>query len=296
MEKIKTMLEGVGLKINEIVLLAQGHDSKVFLCDNLYIVKVPKRESVMHSQALEFLLYDFLSDFDLSCEIPRALCKNTDFNVMTYIKGEHLTYDTYHLLSEKEQDHLAYEEAQFLMRLHAIEVDGLDALFASVMQNKRLEYINDRDQLVEILKSKNYFTPFIQEIVNQVYTGLLNMDFLYEYTPCIVHNDFSADNMVFRNNGLVGVIDFGDFVIGDPDNDFLCLLDRSEDDFGKEFGRKVLRYYGHKNPDLAEKKANIHDSYWPIQQILLGGSRKDNWLMDKGLRELPEINIHDFIC
>lgn len=55
-----------------------------------------------------------------------------------------------------------------------------------------------------------------------------------------LHNDFSAGNLIFRSNRLYGVIDFGDSVIGDPDNDFLYLLDSSKDDFGKESGRKVL--------------------------------------------------------
>jgi len=53
---------------------------------------------------------------------------------------------------------------------------------------------------------------------------------------------------------VYGVIDFGDVIVGDPDNDFLCLLDCSMDDFGKDFGRKVLRHYGHRNPQLAEEK------------------------------------------
>lgn len=75
--------------------------------------------------------------------------------------------------------------------------------------------------------------------------------------------------MIFKNNRLLGVIDFGDFVVGDSDNDFLCLLDNSNDDFGKEFGRKVLKYYGHKNPELAKRKADLNDLYWPCQQIIL---------------------------
>ena len=95
--------------------------------------------------------------------------------------------------------------------------------------------------------------------------------------------------MVFRGVRLVGVIDFGDFVIGDPDNDFLCLLDSSEDDFGKEFGRKVLTYYGHKTPLLAERKAGIQDAYWPIQQILYGYERQDAQLLHSGICHLPKL-------
>lgn len=79
--------------------------------------------------------------------------------------------------------------------------------------------------------------------------------------------------------------------IGDPDNDFLYLLDCSTDDFGKEFGRKVLYYYGHKAPEIAEKKAEINDAYWTIQQILLGDKRQDRRLLAKGIDELSDLDI-----
>ena len=121
-----------------------------------------------------------------------------------------------------------------------------------------------------------------------LYENILNNAVLFKYTPCLVHNDFSANNMIFRNNRLFGVIDFGDFNVGDPDNDFLCLLDCSTDDFGKEFGRKVLKYYQHKAPEVAERKAELNDVYWLIDQIIYGYERKD--------REMSVSYTHLRIC
>ncbi len=91
------------------------------------------------------------------------------------------------------------------------------------------------------------------------------------------------------------MVDFGDFVVGDPDNDFLCILDCSEDDFGKEFGRKVLKHYGHAQPGAAERKAELNDAYWPLQQIVLGSHRRDTGLMQRGYHQLLSVDPNAFL-
>lgn len=280
--------------IKEIRYLASGDDSDTFLCDNRYVVKVPKRESVRQIQKREFQLYAFLCKQKLSFQTPRVIYQGDHYNIMTFIPGHRLTYRDYHTLSGKEQDALARDEALFLRELHRIPVDKTEPFFLSAQQNKKAQYQTDYEKVIRILIENKRMNRDLQKKMDNMYAHIFQMDFLFHYRACITHNDFSADNMVFQNNRLFGVIDFGDFVIGDPDNDFLCLLDSSTDDFGKEFGRKVLYHYGHNAPELAEKKAEINDAYWPIQQILLGNERKEAWLTAKGIQELTELDISVF--
>lgn len=247
------------IKIDELRYLSSGDDSDTFLCNEQYVVKVPKRDSVRIAQKREFELYRFLENCNLSYQTPSVVFQSDQFNIMTYIKGEHLTYEQYHKLSEKEKDALAYDEATFL---------------------------KEKELLIRILKKEQLLTADILEHIEFIYSNILSNDALFEYTPCLVHNDFSAGNMIFRNNRLYGVIDFGDYIVGDPDNDFLCLLDNSTDDFGKDFGRRVLRYYQHKNPELAERKAEINDAHWAIDQIIYGYEREDRKMLLKGVSEL----------
>lgn len=47
---------------------------------------------------------------------------------MTYLKGEHITYEQYDKLSEKEKEVLAFDKAAFLIELHSIEMDCLELL------------------------------------------------------------------------------------------------------------------------------------------------------------------------
>lgn len=133
------------------------------------------------------------------------------------------------------------------------------------------------------------------KLIDEIYEALLSKNYLYDCSCSLTHNDFSSDNMIFRNKRLAGVIDFGDFVVGDPDNDFLCLLDISNDDFGKDFGRRVLKYYGHKYPDVAERKAELNDLYYPCQQIIYGFKRKNRIQLLRGFNSLKSIDTNKFI-
>jgi len=278
------------LKVNSLHRIGAGDDSEVYLCNDEYIIKVPKREEVKRAQEKEVMLYDFLSNFNLPFETPKPILNDENFKMITYIKGQHLSYDDYQCLSEEEKDLLAIDEANFLKALHAIRIDSWNPLFKDRVQDKKQEYLKDKEKLTNILREMNLLNDKVKELISSIYSKLFSCDFLFNYLPCLVHNDFSSRNMVFNNNRLVGVIDFGDFLIGDPDNDFLCLLDSSTDDFGKEFGRKVLKFYGHPQPLLAEKKAEINDSYWPIQQIILGYERNDSEMLKMGIQELLGLN------
>lgn len=268
--------------------LASGDDSDTFLCDDTYIVKVPKHETARKNQVREFQLYSYLSKQSLSFQTPRTICQGYHYNIMSYIEGHTLTYEKYQTLSEKEKDALAYDEAVFLKELHSVQVDCNEPFYKDSVQNKKEQFESDQRTLLSILKKEGWLTHQRQDAIDGFYANILEKKFLFDYVPCLIHNDFSSDNMVFRNNRLYGVIDFGDFAIGDPDNDFLCILDCSTDDFGKEFGRRVLSFYGHKTPELAERKAEINDAYWPIQQILLGNDRNDRRLMLSGYRCLEQ--------
>lgn len=283
------------IKIDELRYLSSGDDSDTFLCNEQYVVKVPKRDAVRIVQKREFELYRFLENCNLSYQTPTVLYQSTRFNVMAYIRGEHITYEQYHKLSEKEKDAIAYDEATFLKELHSIEIDCSAALFSEVLENKKDKYLKDKKMLISILEKEQLLTADVLEHIEAIYANILSNAVLYEYTPSLVHNDFSASNLIFRDKRLLGVIDFGDFCVGDPDNDFLCLLDCSTDDFGKDFGRRVLKYYQHKNPDVAERKAELNDAYWAIDQIIYGYERNDRKMLTKGVSELLQTQAEKFL-
>lgn len=294
-DEICAIMSKTGVSAGDIQYLASGDDSDTFLCDQMYVAKIPKYREVEIRQEKEFSLYEFLAQQNLSFCTPKVIYKSRRLNIMTFLSGTAISYDDYLKLSPIEKENLAMDEAKFLRELHRIEIDTSNPLFYSSVEDKYQRYLQDYSDLSGILKDSNALSAPLQRKIDLIYSNLFSNKEMFQYEYCLVHNDFSSENMIFRNNRLYGVIDFGDYVAGDPDNDFLCILDNSKDDFGKDFGRRVLYYYGHASPEKAERKAEINDNYWPIQQILFGNSRKDAALFQKGLYNLSFTDPNAFI-
>ena len=284
-----------GLPVQKIKYLASGDDSDVLLCDKKWVVKLPKRQEVKAALQREFALYTFLCQQPLPFRIPQPVYICDDFSVLTFLDGTHLSYRNYQRLCESEKEALAYDEAQFLRALHGVLVDVGVPPLCDAAEDKRQRLKREQTEICGILDNAGLLSNVLREKIAAIYMNLFSSQTLFQYTPCLVHNDFSADNLIFRNDRLYGVMDFGDFIIGDPDNDFYCILDSSRDDFGKDFGRKVLRHYAHPAPEIAERKAEIHESYWPLEQILLGSRRRNAAYIRQGLRKLRRLDPTAFV-
>ena len=65
--------------------------------------------------------------------------------------------------------------------------------------------------------------------------------------------------------------------------DFLCVLECFIDSgmCKDDFDRRVLKYYQHKNPTVVERKAELNDAYWTIDQIIYGHERGDRNVLVK---------------
>lgn len=289
------ILEQAGLAGKRIKRLPSGDDSDPYLCAGRYVLKLPRRASVVDSQRREFELYRFLERETLPCEIPKAVRRGENYILITHLGGEALSPRDYSRLSEQEKDRLARDEARFLRALHAVQTPAELPLFSAVRQDKKTDFSGDRQALIRILVSKGLLTPKINGTIEEIHQRILNSSLLLCYSSCLIHNDFSRSNLVFRDKRLYGVIDFGDFRISDPDNDFLCLLDGSSDDFGVEFGRRVLKFYDHPDPNAVLRKAAFYNAYWPIQQILLGTERNDTKMARRGLTTLFHMDLDDFL-
>jgi len=191
------------IKVDSVKFLGSGNHSEAFLINDEIVVKLPKFKKA--------------SD-----------CLETEIRVLQGLNN----------LSNK----LNLEIPNILFKGEFIEKGHKFNYFASkFVSGKRLSKKEFTALLDEILdKNAEIIAKFLFILHNQRHILKIKRKDL-----CLLHGDFSLNHLRFNDNGIVcGVIDFGDGKIGKSNSDFIYLLDDEDDEeFGKDFGLKVLVKY-----------------------------------------------------
>ncbi len=280
LKAIKYILEHslTGFKVDKIKIIGNGNDSFAYEVNDSIIFKFPKHERANSNLIKEARILKFLEG-KLAVPIPQVLYMCASNNLSDYyfvglskIKGVSLNKKLYDGLSDIEKDELARQMAKFLKELH-------NQIFTEykedIMEKFKKDYLRLKDLIYDRLDSSS------REKIDIMYSKLFsNQDFLNQRNG-LIHNDFSCDNILFdlESRKISGVIDFGDSCVSDIDNDFYCLLEETDEELGREFGLKVLEYYGYKDINKILRKSDFHEFYWMIEEILYGYEYKNQeWI------------------
>ena len=272
------------LTVNDISVLGQGLDSIAYLVDHEYIFKQSQHDGARLRSKKEMQVLNHLKG-KITLQIPDIEYYSEEYGVCGYkeIKGDKLTPDIYKNMSNDEKDRLAQDIAIFLKEMHSVPLPDIDGLKLHIID----DYKNDYDTLRKTIYNK--IPDISKAYLDDLYKRILNDERISRYAKALCHNDLSCNHIMIQNNKAVGIIDFGDIAITDRDKDFVYLLEDSYQEIGREFGIKVLEYYGHPNKDTAILKADLNDEYYPIEQIIGGQAIKSDDMYNKGLNKL--INI-----
>jgi len=291
LEYIKSIVEkNCKLKVNSIKLLGSGNDSYVYEVNLEFVFKFPRHKKANLNILKEIDILEFLRD-KISFNIPEVVFKGEYTDIDTYIfvgltkiKGEPLSKEIYHKLNELEKDNLAKELAKFLKELHSFKYDKYKE---DNIKKYKQDFVKLKELIYENLEEE------VKEKINNMYQKLfLNEDFL-NVENALIHNDFSCENILFDLNEkkISGIIDFGDSCVSDIDRDFYYLLEDSDEELGKEFGLKVLEYYGYNNIDRILRKAKFYEKYWTIEQIIYGYEYNYKDWIKEGIENLKSIDF-----
>jgi len=261
------------LIIESAGFLGAGYDSEAFLINHDHVFKFPKHQTASKNLRKEALaLREIKNQLPLPIPDPEFLgvpAEIFDKYFMGYrkIDGVILTPEKFHSLGEQAKDEAAKDLASFLRALHniklSVEIDGLELELTE-------KYAEDYAKI-----SKIAFLDLNEnqrETVKKIYTDILKNKDLLNYRKCLAHCDLSACHILFdeTTDKISGIIDFGDVSITDADYDFMYLLENSGEEFGRDFGLKVLEYYHHPDKNLMLKKADFYEFYWPFEQAIMG--------------------------
>ena len=253
----------------------EGWDNCVFLINYEFIFRFPRYPEAARRLDLERRLLPELQKV-LNTPIPQFEFVSSDclefkrqFVGYRMIKGVPLipTLLRQHH-SEALTQKLATQIAEFLSSLHSFPVEK--ALELGVLRNQKKEgiftfYKEIQRKVFPILKRQE------QEWARNLFESFLNNEQFFQYTPVLLHGDFSSDHILFdKDQGRIGIIDFGDVSIGDPASDFPCLAD-----YGTAFDQWVLaKYHGNLDSTFLQRRTFYRDciGFWEI----LGGIDLNN--------------------
>jgi aminoglycoside 2''-phosphotransferase len=189
------------------------------------------------------------------------------------IAGELLSPERFEALTSREQLHLAEQLSQLMTALQSIprELCERAQLTAADHRNKCLE---DRQALRQVYPQ---LAPGTRDYMEQRFDEFLNCGRFFDYTPRLIHADLSLDHLVWSNSAreLLGVIDFGDLALADPDYEYLYLFE----ELGPEFTKQVMRLQRVADPDETLTKVGYYVTFDHVH-VLLGGLKrgKEAWV------------------
>ena len=217
-------------QIHEIQNYGRSSKVKVTFHDETYLVLIKKSRIIKYISRLNILEDDYRKLIEF-----RYLSQDGNVLVLNYyggIGGHDLTYfqSNDFVDSPKRCAQRLYE---CICRLHAtscnyIDFDSKGANWYEYVRNLLIESLDHALAFQAITKNQK---QMVLDVIDQ------NQEYFLNVSTCYIHGDLTIVNVCYHpNKDLFYLIDYDDFIIGDPFYDFSRLMNFSENsEILKEF-------------------------------------------------------------
>jgi len=151
--------------------------------------------------------------FEMSMPIEFGVCDGgkSVYMLLSYVKGRDLE-TVLPELSEGEQYALGRKAGEILKRIHSLPLDSADVPTQTKREKKLLQLSKYEASDLRI-PGDEIALRFVKE----------NIDRIWKEPPAYLHGDFHPGNLIYTENGSIGVIDFNRWEVGDPYEEFYKL-------------------------------------------------------------------------
>jgi aminoglycoside 2''-phosphotransferase len=285
-----------GLPLRDLSFLGAGVDSDAYLVDEQWVFRFPKRAAVARALGREVALLPKLAPllpvaaprFDY---VGRQAGRGRLFAGYRLIPGEPLTSELYRSLSHPDQERALAALAALLRAVHAFPV--ADAVSAGVEALSTRRWVGSgwsgrRARVLPLLAPRDgaALTSLIERFLADARS--------FAEPPRLLHADLSPEHILYDADAgnVVGVIDWGDLAIGDPDFDLMYL----RQDYGEDFVRRLLDHYPHPEPARLLEKLRVFDACDHLRTIAAAGrDPAERAAADEALAALGQILAQDLL-
>ena len=133
------------------------------------------------------------------------------YMILSWMKGNDLE-EVLPKLSEREQYLLGRQAGCILRKIHSISLDK-DDIPQNTKKDKKLMQLSKYEDSQVRISDDEIAVKYVKD----------NIDKIWKEPPVYLHGDFHPGNLIYMNDGTIGVIDFNRWKVGDPYEEFYKL-------------------------------------------------------------------------
>lgn len=151
--------------------------------------------------------------FPMSEPVDFGLCQKNQkvYMLLTWVEGRDLE-EVLPDLSVEKQYQLGKEAGRILKKIHSIKIEDSDMPLDSKKAKKLLQLSKYEKSKVRV-EGDEGIIKYIRD----------NIDKIWKMDPVYMHGDYHPGNLIYRDDGSIGLIDFNRWEIGDPYEEFYKL-------------------------------------------------------------------------
>ena len=258
-----------------------GQYNNVLFINNDLIFRFPQYEESVENFLQEIELLQKLQGH-LNLPIPAPIYVSTDMEVvgkvfMGYkmIPGKPLFREILNSVTDESMlETFAQQLASFLHGLHALSPTGLglDLPHQDQLTESKAFFSEIKQHLFTFIR------PDARDSITEHFELYFSSTSLHEYIPSIIHGDFGGSNILFDENKITGIIDFGFAGLGDPAMDLA-----GASTFGDSFFERICRYYPNVGSML--ERAKFYRETFALYEALHGFRNNDREAFESGMEQ-----------
>jgi aminoglycoside phosphotransferase (APT) family kinase protein len=233
--------------LDDITLIDRGWDSRVYSFDcGRYFFKFPRSEKIQGRYQYEIAAIKFLADLDTRIVAQKILWEHPENAYFGYegVQGVAVS-EIMGTLKPGQKQLIGEALGDFLKQFHKLKLPGARTMTLDDEAHQIQRWFANCRQVVRTRFSVSEQQQ-LEELVYQIWPAKLAE---LGSESVLSHGDLHFENILYGNNGKIGIIDFGDVAYFDRSKDFLEL----END--EAIFKAVLEVYGRPDPHLIEKIA-----------------------------------------
>lgn len=259
---LKKIEDEFSIQIKKYEYLIEAFANDVFIINDEWIFRFPRTQQTKEHYKYEVEFLRYLKD-KVRVNIPEYTYISKDVSFVGYklIPGKYMTRDVFKTLGKADREQVISKLVEFINAFHRLDM----ADFKTYEPINKERYISIEQRIENDLESELY--PKLSTLDVDMIKGFYkkSKDVLKNIPgDCPIHGDLYAYNVLWdKNNKKVGIIDFSDYMVGDPARDFEIFYD-----FGAEYAQLAYEKYQGSKDDNFLRRSEIYYKAHGIYTLL----------------------------